>query len=355
MARDRRQALIALAAAGIGWGLTIPFSKVALAWLGPLSLGVARFAIAAPVLALAGRRGLRGALSWRVIGWGALFYGGVVGLQNTGIALTSVTHAALIIGAVPALVALATLARGEGRSGRVEWTGFAAAIAGAGLVAGSGGTASTGGDALMLASAALSALFVAAQPAVLRGRDPVAVTAVQMAVGVIVTLPFALAFEGVPRTLPSGDVLTAFAALVLVGSLLPFALYAYGQARVAAEVAGAFLNLETVVGAAVGAVAFGDPFSRSQLLGAAAIVGGLLLSVAPARGRAADSGDLHLEPNAFAPTASGNSPAARKPVEDDESVPTAACDARARLPRRVKARAGVPDLHPHALRCNAEC
>jgi O-acetylserine/cysteine efflux transporter len=182
---------------------------------------------------------------------------------------------------VPAFVAMAMLARGQGRSGPVEWAGFGTAIAGAGFVAGSGGTASVAGDALMLGSAALSALFVAAQPSVLRGRDPVAVTAVQMAVGVVITVPVALPLEGLPQAMPSAHALTAFAALVAVGSVLPFALYAYGQARVAAEVAGAFLNLETVVGAAVGALAFGDPIGSSQLLGAAAIVGGLLLSVWP--------------------------------------------------------------------------
>jgi O-acetylserine/cysteine efflux transporter len=352
VARDRRHALIALAAAGIGWGLTIPFSKIALAWLGPLSLGAARFAIAAPILAVAGRRGLREALSWRVIGWGALFYGGVVGLQNAGIERTSVTHAALIIGAVPALVALATLARGEGRSGPVEWAGFGAAIVGAVFVAGSGGSASTAGDALMVASAAISALFVAAQPSLLRGRDPVAVTAVQMAVGVTVTLPLALPLEGLPHALPGTHLLTAFGALVLIGSLLPFALYAYGQARVAAEVAGAFLNLETVVGAAVGALAFGDPLGGSQLLGAVAIVGGLLLSVAPSASPASE--DLHLEPHAVVPLVGGDSPAARDAVEEDEPVPAATLHSRPRMLRWVKPRPGVADLHAHALACHAE-
>ena len=52
----------------------------------------------------------------------------------------------------------------------------------------------------------------------------------------------------------------ALGALVSVGSLIPFALYAYGQARVHAELAGAFVNLEPVVGVAAGVLAFGNPF-----------------------------------------------------------------------------------------------
>ena len=56
-------------------------------------------------------------------------------------------------------------------------------------------------------------------------------------------------------------------------------LYAYGQKRVSPEVAGAFVNLEPLVGAMVGAFAFGDPFGTTQLLGTAAIIGGILLRV----------------------------------------------------------------------------
>jgi len=71
----------------------------------------------------------------------------------------------------------------------------------------------------------------------------------------------------------------AFAALVSAGSLLPFALYAYGQTRVPADVAGAFVNLEPLVGAALGALAFRDPFGGAQALGAAAILAGIVLSL----------------------------------------------------------------------------
>jgi O-acetylserine/cysteine efflux transporter len=69
-----------------------------------------------------------------------------------------------------------------------------------------------------------------------------------------------------------------------VGSLIPFALYAYGQARVHAELAGAFVNLEPVVGVAAGVLAFGNPFGVSQALGAVLVIAGLGLS-AGASGR----------------------------------------------------------------------
>jgi O-acetylserine/cysteine efflux transporter len=278
---DRRNALAALATAGVIWGLTVPMSKVALGWLDPLWLTVARFGLAAPVLALFARSSLRGALSPATIGWGALFYGGVVGLQNIGVQMTSVSHGALILGAVPAFVALVALASGRGSAGPLAWTGFSIAIAGVVLVAGGGGNSSPLGDGLVLLSGAISALYVVAQPSVLCGRDPAAVTAIQMGAGALVVLPFATLFEGLPAAAatPTLEQLTAFAALVGLGSIVPFVLYAYGQKRVAPEVAGAFVNLEPLVGALFGALAFGDPFGTTQLVGAAAIMGGILMSV----------------------------------------------------------------------------
>lgn len=287
MDTDRRNAMAALAAAGLIWGLTVPMSKVAMGWLDPLWLTVARFAAAAPVLAFAARGSLRGAVTWRVAGWGVLFYGAVVGIQNIGVELTSVSHGALIAGAVPAFVALVALASGRGSAGRLAWAGFAIAIAGVVLVAGAGGASSIGGDALVLLAAALSAFYVVAQPGLLRGRDPAAVTAVQMTAGALIVLPFALAFESLPpaTVAPTLHELTAFLALAGLGSVVPFVLYAYGQKRVSPEVAGSFVNLEPLVGAMIGALAFGDPFGPAQVLGAAAIVGGILMSVEWRSGR----------------------------------------------------------------------
>src|ERR1700760_4429271 len=108
MSINRRHAVAALAAAGLLWGTTVPLSKVALAWLPPGWLTVARFGLAAVVLlGAAGRRGdLRRAFTPAVLAAGALGYGGSVIVQNAGISRTSVTHAELLIGAVPVLGAI---------------------------------------------------------------------------------------------------------------------------------------------------------------------------------------------------------------------------------------------------------
>lgn len=281
----RHSAIAALLAAGLLWGLTVPLSKLALEWLEGGWLTVVRFALAAPLLAFVARRDLRRAVTPKILLAGAVGYGIVILLQNAGIHATSVSHAALIVGAVPALVALIAAATGKGSTGPVAWVGFALALTGVGIVAGGGGGGSSlGGDALVFASVTLSASFVVIQPRLLRGQNPMAVTAVQMVAGALIAIPNA-ALEGIPAAPATLTPVIALVALILAGTLLPFALFAYGQSRVAPELAGTFLNLEPLVGAAAGALAFGDPFGPVQLLGGAVIIGGIALSTRPSKAR----------------------------------------------------------------------
>jgi drug/metabolite transporter (DMT)-like permease len=271
-------ALFALAAAGSLWGLTVPLSKLGMDWLGAGWLAVARFAIAAPLLAVLARRGLRGAISPGVILAGAAGYGTVILLQNAGIERTSVTHASLIVGAVPVLVAVISAALGRGAAAAGAWIGSLLALAGVGLVAGGGGAGtSLAGDLLVLASVTGSAGFIVAQPGLLRGRDAGAVTAVQLASGGLAVLPFAVLAEGMPAAPTGATPVVAVLALALVGTALAFSLFAWAQTRVPAEVAGAFVNLEPLVGAATGAVVFQDAVGGVQLLGGFAILVGIAL------------------------------------------------------------------------------
>src|SRR3954470_22261794 len=282
----RHAPLVALVAAGLLWGLTVPLSKLVLDWLDGGTLTVARFAIAAPLLAFAARKHLMAAFRPRILAAGAVGYGLVIVLQNMGIERTSVSHAALIVGATPALVALVSVASGRAKPGPAAWTGFALALAGVAVVAGGGGgAAGLGGDAIVLLSVSISATFVVIQPSLLAGRDPFAVTAVQMIGGLLAALPNALA-EGLPHAPAGATPVLALVALVTVGTVGPFALFAYGQSRVDPALAGTFLNLEPLVGTAAGALAFGDPFGPMQLLGGAVILAGIALSTTPNRAAA---------------------------------------------------------------------
>ena len=290
---DRRNAVAALVAAGLLWGTTVPLSKLALEWLAPGWLTVVRFGLAAAILLpVAKRRNPRGVrgdgsprssrqriLDARLLVSGAIGYGGSVVLQNAGISRTSVTHAALLIGAVPVLVAVIAALWHHTVARPVAWAGFVLSLAGVGLVtAGAGGGATLAGDGLVLVSLLVSSTFTVAQIRLLAGRDPVAVTAVQFLGAALGGLAFTLLTEGAPAMPTGPGPVLAACALVAGGTLVPFTLFAYAQTRVPAEVAGAFLNLEPLVGAAAGVVFFANPVGPRQLAGGLGIVAGIGLS-----------------------------------------------------------------------------
>jgi O-acetylserine/cysteine efflux transporter len=283
MNTNRRNAVAALIAAGLLWGTTVPLSKLALEWLSPGWLTAARFGLAAAVLLAVAKPGLRAAFTPKVLLSGALGYGGSVMVQNAGISRTSVTHAALLIGAVPVMVAIIAAVWHRTVARPVAWVGFVVSLGGVGLVTagGGGGGATMAGDGLVLASLVLSAMVTVAQVRLLAGRDPVAVTAVQFLGATVGALLVSVLTEGAPALPASPGPVLAVVALAAAGTLLPFTLFAFGQSRVSAEVAGAFLNLEPLVGAIAGAVAFGDPVGLAQIAGGAAIVAGIGLSSLP--------------------------------------------------------------------------
>ena len=288
LAMQNRSAILALIVAGSLWGVTVALSKLSLSWLDPSWLAALRFLVAAPLLAVAGRSGLRDALRPSVLVSGALGFGVVLLLQNAGINHTSVSHAAIIVGAVPVIVAVVTAGLGNGAPRPLVWLGYAVALLGIVLVAkGGGGGATVSGDMLVFASVLLSGVFIAFQPTILRGRDAAAVTAVQFAAAGTVALPVALVGGGLPHAPAAAGPVVAFIALAVAGTALPFWLFAYGQARVAAEMAGAFVNLEPLVGALVGWVAFSDPVGPWQIFGAVAVIAGLLISLVPPAGERA--------------------------------------------------------------------
>ncbi len=285
MHTDRRRHVAALTAAGLLWGTTVPLSKLSLGWLPPGWLTFVRYGLAAAILlAVASRRkgGLRAAFSPLVLASGAFGYGGSVLVQNLGITRTSVTHAALLIGAVPVLVAVIAALWQHTVARPVAWVGFAVSLVGVGLVTeGRGGGASAAGDGLVLLSLLLSSTFTVGQTRLLRGRDPIAVTAVQFLGAALAVLPFSAATEGLPAAPHSAGVVIVTVALAVGGTLLPFTLFAYGQSRISAEVAGAFVNIEPLVGAVAGIVLFGDPVGPAQALGGLAIILGIALSSLP--------------------------------------------------------------------------
>ena len=288
MKRSNTGAIAALTAAGVLWGSSMALSKLSLEWLQPGWLTVIRFGLAALLLAFPARAHLRAAFTPTILVWGVLGVGVTVVVQNVGVGLTSVSHASMMVGSMPVLVAVIAAVWHRHRLPVQAWAGLAISLVGVGVVAGGGGgQSSLIGDALVLFSLAISAAMTVAQVDMLRGRDPMAVTAVQFMAAAAGALPIALLTEGAPAAPSSAGPILGVLGLTVVGTMLPWVFFAFGQARVPAAVAGSFLNIEPLVGAVLGAAFFGDAVGVAQIGAGLAILAGVALSTlaaaAPAR------------------------------------------------------------------------
>jgi drug/metabolite transporter (DMT)-like permease len=276
-----RLAFLALAMAGLFWGLGFPLGKLALREVQPAHMVALRFLVASIValpFALANAE-TRALFRSPPVLWAGAFYGLAFMVQFEGLAGVTVTLAALLVGAMPALIAVAAHLMGE-RVTRASWIGVVAATTGAALIAGRPGGA---GTAIGIALSLLSLLIFLAWLLVLKRapvtRSAMAVPAVTLVVATATVLPIALLLHG-PPPLSLGTV--AWSGIVgqgLLSTFLATAAWQYGAARVDSASAGVFINIEPLIGAAVGIGLFGDPAGWPLVLGGVLIVAGSIVVV----------------------------------------------------------------------------
>ncbi len=277
---SRAPAFLALTLAGLFWGLGFPLGKLALREVGAAHLIFWRFAVAS-IAALPFVFGAEARALFRsppVLAAGAL-YGLAFLVQFEGLAGVTVTLAALLVGAMPALVAVGAWLTGE-RVSRASWVGVAAATAGAALIAGKPGGAGTPiGIILSLASLVIFLGWLLVLKRAPLTRATMAVPAVTLVVAMLVILPIALVLHGPP---PIGLTAVAWGGILGQGLLSTFVAtvaWQYGAARVDSASAGVFINIEPLIGAALGIGLFGDPAGLPLLLGGVLIVAGSIVVV----------------------------------------------------------------------------
>lgn len=276
-----RAAFIALTLAGLFWGLGFPLGKLALREVAPAHMVLLRFAVASIAslpFALGSVEARALFRSPAVVAAGVL-YGLAFIVQFEGLAGVTVTLAALLVGAMPALVAVAAWAMGE-RVSRASWMGVAGATLGAALIAGKPGGAGTPiGIALSLASLVVFLGWLILAKRAPATRSPLAVPAVTLVVALLAILPVALVLHG-PPSLAIGPV--AWSGIIGQGLLSTFfatAAWQYGAARVDSASAGVFINIEPLFGALVGITLFGDPVGLALIAGGVLIVIGSIVVV----------------------------------------------------------------------------
>jgi drug/metabolite transporter (DMT)-like permease len=269
-------AIAALTLAGLCWGLGFPLGKlvmreasaahVVLLRFAAAALAAAPFAFASPQA----RALFRSPVVWSA---GAL-YGVAFLVQFEGLSHVSVALAALIVGLMPALVAACAWALGE-RVTRLSWAGVAAATLGAAVIAGRpGGAGSPLGIALSLASLLLFLAWLVILRRAPKTAGGMALPAVMVMIAALTILPVALAMHGLPPLDLSAAAWAGVAGQGVLSTLVATAAWQYGLARVGGATAGVFINIEPVMGAAIGVLLFGDRLTAALLAGGAMVLAG---------------------------------------------------------------------------------
>ena len=285
----------ACAMAGCLWGTGFYFGKLALREMSVGHMVLYRFLFATlgmlPILLTAGRRkkGPAKNPAWTRREKATLLISAALGIplqfliQFEGLARTTVSHASLMVGTMPVLLALgATLFAGE----RLDWIGWlalfgstvgAALIVLGGHLAGVAGEVPTlGGDLLVVVSLVIALGWILMNKSLMKIHGPLAVTAYGILSGMAMLAVWVLAADGPP---PFSQVSrTAWLALAASGVLCTATttlLWNWGIHHVPASRAGVFLNIEPALGSWLGVELLGDKLGPFAWVG-----GGLILAAA---------------------------------------------------------------------------
>lgn len=267
------------------WGLNFVVAKWAMAVIDPLGFNAIRHVIAsvfmASVLLVRGERGLPARADiGRVVALGIV---GNVVYQTTfviGLNRTNAGNAAVILALVPIFVLL--LQNRRDRIAGAAWVGALMSVAGVALVSG-GSLASIGrdgiaGDLILVGAAAVWAIYtIGAQPLIER-YGPIRTTAWTLWVG-----STGLLFLGIPGLMQQdwsqvtpaawGGVL--FSSVFSIG--VAYLLWYTGVQQLGGAHTAVFANLPPIVALAAGAIWLGEEITGYSVIGAAMVVGGVLL------------------------------------------------------------------------------
>jgi drug/metabolite transporter (DMT)-like permease len=277
---------IACALAGCCWGTGFFFGKIAFTRLGVGHYVFYRFVFACLGMLPIVERPRFSRQEWRLLLIGA-FLGIPVQflVQFQGLKLTTVSHAALMVGTMPVILAVGATLFAHERLDLKGWLALAGSTLGIALIVlsashGGGRDGIHGGnlwgDLLVVLSLVIALAWVLLnQRLMVLGRSPMAVTAWTLLTGSAMLAPWVLWRDGLPPVRGLGwHVWFAVVASGLVCTAAATLLWNWGIHRVPASRAGVFLNIEPALGSILGVLVLGDR------LGAGTWVGGALIIVA---------------------------------------------------------------------------
>ena len=200
-------------------------------------------------------------------------------LQFYGLSLTTVSHAALMVGLMPVILAVGAAAFAGERMDGIGWVALAGSTTGAALIAlggHAGGQSSLQGDMLVVLSLAIALAWILQNKKLMETNSHIVVTVYGLVIGTAMLWLIVPAVYGMP---PVAHVsMKAWLALAGSGVLctaITTLLWNWGLTQVPASQAGVLLNMEPLLGSLLGVFVLGERLGPTAWAG-----GGLILAAA---------------------------------------------------------------------------
>jgi drug/metabolite transporter (DMT)-like permease len=281
---EKRRALGfgACALASSLWGCGFFFGKIALAEMSFAHMVLYRFLFAMVVLLpllVTHRPGLNRRE------WGVLLVASFLGvplqflIQFYALSITTVSHAALMVGTMPVILAVGAAVFAHERMDGVGWVALAGSTGGAALIALGGhakGGATLAGDALVVVSLMIALFWILFNKQLMGRHSHIVVTAYGLLLGTLMLMVWVPVRYGMPPV--AGVSVKAWLALAGSGVLCTATttlLWNWGMTQVPASQAGVLLNMEPLIGSLLGVMVLGEQLGPSAWVG-----GGLILASA---------------------------------------------------------------------------
>ncbi|MDP9038760.1 MAG: DMT family transporter [Acidobacteriota bacterium] len=292
---NRRLGFAACAAASSFWGCGFFFGKIALAEMGVGSMVLYRFLFATLsfVPLLVTHRPQFSARDWRLL-LAASFFGVPLQflIQFSGLARTTVSHASLMVGTMPVILAVGATVFAHERMDRMGWLSLVVSTIGAALIAtgarhASGANGPTlAGDLLVVLSLAIALAWILLNKHLMSAYSAITVSAWGTAAGTAMLAVCVPAIYGLPPV--HGISSRAWLALAASGALCTAAttlLWNWGLTQVPAAQAGVLLNMEPLIGSLLGVLVLRESLGPSAWTGGALILLAALIITTRSRTR----------------------------------------------------------------------
>jgi drug/metabolite transporter (DMT)-like permease len=273
--------ILSLAAAGCLWGTGFLFGKIAFTEMTVSENVGYRFLFGTiflspiflrPSTVVRDRRSWLLLLAASVIGVPVQFL-----LQFKGLQLTTVSHASLIVGTLPVLLALSSAIFFKDQLSKLEMGLMLMSAAGAVLIALGNKSSSSGpqptltGDLLVLLSMFAALVMILITKHLIAEYGSLQITALMIGIGTLILLIWIEATHPI-RFNFSRIVWIAVIAQGILATSAAYLCWNWGLSRVPTGRAGVFLNLEPVVGSILGVVILHENLGSLGVLGGAMIV-----------------------------------------------------------------------------------